>query len=112
MQIVLIFEKDGSGSAFAGSIINKSFDPVNQEVIVRTKKLTTFATLEKAFCNHNLDGFNQAVISTAANQSLEIAYYKRELSNIRYREEMFKAQLAIAMKHNEVLERQLDALTV
>lgn len=112
MQIVLIFEKDGSDSAFAGSVSNTSFDPVKQEVIIRTKKLTTFATLEKAFDNHGLEGFNQAVISTAANQSLEIAYYKRELNSAKTREEMLKAQLAISAKQNEVLERQLNAITV
>ena len=111
-QMVILFNKDGSEHVFAGTVKGTDYDVDEGEIIIRAKQLVTFASLEVAFDNGSFEGFNSAVLQSAANQSLQISYYKRELNKAKSREEILKASLAISDRQNETLERQLNNVTV
>ena len=110
-QIVLLFNEDGSDQVFAGTVVGAGYDADAAQITITTEKLVTFATLQRVFVDIGLEGFNEALLTTAANQSLEISYYKKESVKARSREEVLKTRLAILERHNQILERQLDAKT-
>ena len=102
-QLMVIFDEDGSGHAFAGYVKDTDFDVAKKEVVVRTKKLITYATLHHAFDKIGLNGINMALIETAAMQSAEISYLKREEQKARSREEKYPNRQRLVFESSCVL---------
>ncbi len=106
--IVLVFTKDGSGSAFAGTVEEFKPDAQTMEVVIRSKKLATYATLRLALLNAGVNNAYVNLMNTAADASLEADWHKNLYKKARIREEMMEYEIVVLKRKVEILQKQLQ----
>ena len=108
--IVIVFTEDGQGSSFAGTVEHFIRDPKHGEIIVKAKKVTTYATLQLALLNAGVNNAYVNLMNMAADASLEADWHKNEYRKAREREEMMEYDIAILKRKIEILQRQIQGM--